>query len=150
MTKKNTPFTTKEAALANRKWFVVDAENKVLGRLAAEVARILHGKHKASSTPHQDDGDFVVIVNASKVKLTGNKATGKKYFRHTGFAGGIKEENAKTLLARRPEQVILQAVQGMLPRGPLGNQMGTKVKVYAGADHPHAAQQPQEMGAFRL
>lgn len=144
-----TTFTTKEAALAERKWRIVDAENKVLGRLAAEVARILQGKDKATYTPHQDDGDFVIVVNAAKVRLTGNKATQKKYYRHTGYAGGIKEESAEHLLARKPEEVILKAVNGMLPRGPLGNQMKSKVKVYAGTEHPHLAQKPTVVEGFR-
>ncbi|TVQ28352.1 MAG: 50S ribosomal protein L13 [Wenzhouxiangella sp.] len=126
-----------------RQWHLIDAEGKTLGRLATEVARRLRGKHKPEYTPHIDTGDYVVIINAEKIAVTGRKMTDKVYYRHTGFIGNLKSITLEKLLARRPERVIQQAVKGMMPRGPLGRAMLGKLKVYAGSEHPHAAQQPQ-------
>lgn len=128
-----------------RDWYVVDATDKTLGRLATELARRLRGKHKPEYTPHVDTGDYLVIINAEKVLVTGNKAKGKIYYRHTGFPGGIKEMSFEKLIDHAPERVIQGAVKGMLPKGPLGRAMFAKLKVYAGAEHPHAAQQPQTL-----
>lgn len=128
-----------------RDWFVVDAAGKTLGRLATEVATRLRGKHKPVYTPHVDTGDYVVIINAEKVAVTGKKASDKMYYHHTGFPGGIKEASFDKLIARKPEKVIELAVKGMLPRNPLGRAMYRKLKVYAGSEHPHAAQQPQPL-----
>jgi large subunit ribosomal protein L13 len=128
-----------------RDWYVVDAQGKVLGRLASEIARRLRGKHKAIYTPHVDTGDFVVVVNAARVRVTGRKATDKMYYRHTQFAGGLKSESFEKLQARRPGRALELAVKGMLPRGPLGYAMIKKLKVYAGAEHPHGAQQPRAL-----
>lgn len=128
-----------------REWFVVDLDEQVLGRAATEIARILRGKHKPIYTPSVDTGDFVVVVNADKVKLTGNKLADKKYYRHSGYPGGIREINAEKLLDKKPEMLIQAAVKGMLPKNKLGRKMFTKLKVYAGSDHPHAAQQPKEL-----
>jgi len=131
------------AADIEKKWIVVDAEGVVLGRLAAEVAKILRGKHKPSYTPHMDCGDNVVIVNAEKVKLTGRKLSDKKFYWHTGYPGGIKERTAGQILeGKHPERVILKAVERMIPRGPLGRQQMKNLRVYPGTEHPHAAQQP--------
>ncbi len=126
-----------------RRWFVVDADDQVLGRLATRVATVLRGKHKAIFTPHVDTGDYVIVVNADKVKLTSGKSQEKIYYRHSGFPGGIKAETFESLRARRPEAIIERAVKGMLPKNRLGRAMGKKLKVYAGPDHPHAAQQPK-------
>lgn len=126
-----------------RKWYVVDAEGKTLGRLAAEVAKILRGKHKPTYTPHQDTGDFVIVINAAKVAVTGKKLLQKKYYRHSGYPGGSRFIGLDWLLERRPEQVIEMAVRGMLPKNTLGQNMYRKLKVYAGAEHPHMAQQPE-------
>ncbi|HQV41023.1 MAG: 50S ribosomal protein L13 [Moraxellaceae bacterium] len=128
-----------------RDWFVIDANGKTLGRLATEVARRLRGKHKPEYTPHVDTGDYIVIVNAEKITVTGNKAQDKMYYHHTGFPGGLKSVSFEKLLAAKPERPIEIAVKGMLPRGPLGRAMLAKLKVYAGGEHPHAAQQPQEL-----
>lgn len=128
-----------------RDWFVVDATDKTLGRLATELARRLRGKHKPEYTPHVDTGDYLVIINAEKVRVTGNKAKNKTYYRHTGHPGGIKEITFEKLIEKAPERVIQNAVKGMLPKGPLGRAMFAKLKVYAGAEHPHAAQQPQTL-----
>jgi len=128
-----------------KNWFVVDLENQVLGRAAAKIAHVLRGKHKAIYTPHVDTGDFVIVLNADKVRLTGNKLADKKYYRHTGYPGGIREITAGKLLEKRPEDVIKKAVKGMLPKNKLGRQMFKKLKVYAGSDHPHAAQQPKSL-----
>lgn len=125
-----------------RDWYVVDAEGKTLGRLATEVARRLKGKHKAEYTPHVDTGDYIVVINAEKVTVTGNKADNKMYYRHSGYPGGIKETNFNKLQAEKPEMIIEKAVKGMLPRNPLGREMFRKLKVYAGSEHNHAAQQP--------
>jgi large subunit ribosomal protein L13 len=128
-----------------RDWYVVDASGLTLGRLATEVATRLRGKHKPEYTPHVDTGDYIVIVNAEKVHVTGNKAQDKIYYSHSGFPGGIKSINFEKLIARAPERVIESAVKGMLPKNPLGRAMYRKMKVYKGAAHPHAAQQPQEL-----
>jgi large subunit ribosomal protein L13 len=127
----------------NREWLVMDATDQVLGRLASEVARLLRGKHKPEFTPFLDTGDFVVVVNAEKVKLTGRKLTDKKYYRHSGYTGGLRMETAQESLAKHPERVIRAAVRGMLPKNRLGRALYRKLKVYAGPDHPHAAQQPK-------
>lgn len=132
-----------KAENVKRDWFVVDASGKTLGRLATEIARRLRGKHKPEYTPHVDTGDNIIVINAEKVVVTGNKAKDKKYYRHSGFPGGIKEINFSDLQKRKPEMIIEKAVKGMLPRGPLGRDMYRKLKVYAGSEHKHAAQQPQ-------
>lgn len=126
-----------------RDWFVVDATGKTLGRLATEIARRLRGKHKAEYTPHMDTGDYIVVINAKDVQVTGNKRTDKIYYHHTGFPGGIKSISFEKLIAKKPEQVIEKAVKGMLPKGPLGRDMFRKLKVYPGPQHQHSAQQPQ-------
>ncbi len=126
-----------------RDWFVVDATGKTLGRLATEIARRLRGKHKAEYTPHMDTGDYIVVINAKDVQVSGNKRTDKIYYHHTGFPGGIKAITFEKLIAKKPEQVIEKAVKGMLPKGPLGRDMFRKLKVYPGAQHQHSAQQPQ-------
>ena len=126
-----------------REWFLVDAENKTLGRIATEIASRLRGKHKPEYTPHCDTGDYIVVVNAEKVTVTGNKAKGKIYYRHTEFPGGLKQISFEKLMDKAPERAIEFAVKGMLPKGPLGREMYRKLKVYAGPEHKHAAQQPQ-------
>ncbi len=128
-----------------RDWFVIDADGLTLGRLATQVALRLRGKHKPEYTPFLDTGDYIIVINASKVKVTGNKAHDKMYYTHSGFPGGIKGESFEKLLARKPERVIENAVRGMLPKGPLGRAMFRKLKVYAGETHNHGAQQPQEL-----
>lgn len=128
-----------------RNWFVVDMEDKVLGRVATEIARVLRGKHKPVYSPSVDAGDFVVVVNASKLKLTGNKLADKMYHRHTGYPGGLRSINAEKLLASKPEELIKKAVKGMLPKNKLGRQMFKKLKVYGGAEHPHDAQTPKNL-----
>ena len=128
-----------------REWFVVDAAEKTLGRLATEVARRLRGKHKPEFTPHVDTGDYIVVVNADKVRVTGNKTTDKTYWRHTGYPGGIKGVSFRDMIATHPERVIESAVRGMLPKGPLGRDVYRKLKVYSGSEHPHTAQQPQPL-----
>jgi large subunit ribosomal protein L13 len=128
-----------------REWLLVDATDMALGRLASEVAQILKGKRKPQYTPHVDTGDFVIVVNASKVKLTGNKLADKKYYHHSGFPGGLKETPLSDLLAKDPRRVIEAAVKGMLPKNTLGRAMGMKLKVYAGTDHPHVAQKPRQI-----
>ncbi len=131
------------AAAIERKWFVVDAEGKTLGRLATEVARILRGKHKPIFTPYLDTGDYVIVVNAEKVKVTGKKLDQKIYYHHSGYVGGMKETTLKEMLAKKPERVMEHAVKGMLPKGPLGRQMYKKLFVYVGPEHKHAAQKPE-------
>ena len=126
-----------------RDWYVVDAEGKTLGRIATEIARRLRGKHKAEYTPHVDTGDYIIVINAEKVTVTGNKAKDKIYHAHTGFPGGLKSTTFDKLQAAKPEMIIEKAVKGMLPRGPLGRAMYRKLKVYSGTEHNHAAQQPQ-------
>lgn len=128
-----------------RDWFVVDATDKVLGRLASEVAKRLRGKHKAIYTPHVDTGDFIVIVNVDKIRVTGSKELDKKYFRHSGYPGGIYETNFRNMQQRFPGRVLEKAVRGMLPKGPLGYAMLKKLKCYAGGEHPHTAQQPKQL-----
>ena len=126
-----------------RKWYVVDAEGQRLGRLASEVATLLRGKHKPTYTPHADTGDHVIIINAEKIELTGNKLTDKMYYRHSGHPGGLKERNAEEMLEKSPEKVLEIAIKGMLPKGPLGRKMGKKLHVYKGAEHKNQAQQPE-------
>ncbi|MFT7559838.1 MAG: large subunit ribosomal protein L13 [Flavobacteriales bacterium] len=128
-----------------RDWYVVDASEKTLGRLAVEIAHRLRGKHKPEFTPHVDCGDYIVVTNAEKVRVTGNKAKNKLYYHHTGYIGGIKSISFEKLMQKAPERALEKAVKGMLPRGPLGRAMYKKLKVYAGEQHPHAAQQPQEL-----
>jgi len=128
-----------------RDWFLVDANGKTLGRLATEVASRLRGKHKAEYTPHVDSGDYIVIVNAAKIAVTGNKFEDKMYHHHTGYIGNLKSVPFKDLIKKKPEEVIQKAVKGMLPKGPLGRKMARKMKVFAGNEHTHAAQQPQPL-----
>jgi large subunit ribosomal protein L13 len=132
-------------AEVRRDWFVVDAEGKTLGRLATEIASRLKGKHKPIFTPHVDTGDYIVVVNAEKIRVTGNKMKDKMYHHHTGYIGNLKSINLEKLLVKAPERVIETAVRGMLPRSPLGRSMMKKLKVYAGPEHKHAAQQPQPL-----
>ena len=129
-------------AVVERKWFVIDAEGKVLGRVAARVASIVRGKNKAIFAPHQEMGDFVVVINADKAVVTGRKAQQKMYYHHTGYPGGLKSENYEKLAARHPAAPLENAIKGMLPKGPLGRKLAKNAKVYAGATHPHAAQNP--------
>lgn len=129
----------------NQDWYVVDAADKTLGRLSAEIAHRLRGKHKPEYTPHTDVGDYIVVVNAEKVAVTGKKAKDKMYYKHTGYVGNLKSISFEKLIERAPERVIETAVKGMLPKGPLGRQMYAKLKVYAGESHPHAAQQPKAL-----
>ncbi len=128
-----------------REWVLIDAENVVLGRLATEVASILRGKKKPQYTPHVDVGDFVVVINADKVRVTGNKVTDKKYYRHTGYPGGLKSETFQEAMEKHPERIVEHAVFGMLPKNKLGRAMCRKLKVYAGSEHPHAAQNPRKI-----
>ena len=128
-----------------RDWYVVDAEGLTLGRMSTEIARRLRGKHKPEFTPHVDTGDYIVVINADKVKVTGNKSSDKMYYRHTGYPGGLKSISFEKLIDHKPEMVIETAVKGMLPKNPLGRAMFKKMKVYAGSEHPHTAQQPQEL-----
>ena len=137
-------FSANEATV-DRQWFVVDAADKTLGRLASEIAHRLRGKHKAEYTPHVDTGDYIVVVNAEKIGVTGNKERDKVYYSHSGFPGGLKSISLGELRERAPERIIEKAVVGMLPRNPLGRQMARKLKVYAGESHPHGAQQPQQL-----
>lgn len=132
-------------AAVERKWYVVDAEGKTLGRLSSEIAKILRGKHKPIFTPHIDTGDYVIVVNAEKVKVTGKKLNQKIYYHHSGYVGGMKETTLKEMLAKKPERVVELAVKGMLPKGPLGRQMYKKLFVYAGPEHKHAAQKPEAL-----
>ena len=131
------------ASEIERQWWVVDASDQTLGRLATRIATLLEGKHKPIYSPHIDTGDHVVVVNAGKVKVTGNKLIQKRYYRHSGYPGGLREESLQALLVRKPELVIERAVKGMLPQNRLGRAMFKKLKVYSGAEHPHQAQQPQ-------
>ena len=130
-------------ANVDRKWYVIDAEGVVLGRLASQVALMLRGKHKPTFTPHVDTGDFIIVVNTDKIVLTGNKLNDKIYYHHTGHPGGLKETKYRDLMATKSEFALKKAVRGMLPKGPLGNKMLKKLKVYAGAEHEHAAQKPE-------
>jgi large subunit ribosomal protein L13 len=136
---------TAKAGQVQQGWYVVDAQDKVLGRLAVQIATRLRGKHKPEYTPHIDTGDFIVVVNVAKLRVTGRKDERKVYYRHTGYPGGLKETNFKKLQAKKPTRVLQLAVKGMLPKGPLGYAMLRKLKVYAGATHPHSAQQPKAL-----
>jgi len=142
---EQTASVSREQGLRARHWILVDATGRPLGRIASRVASILRGKHRPEYTPHQDTGDFVVIVNAAKVKLTGAKGDKKLYHRHSGYPGGIRTTSAGKLLESRPERLIEMAVRGMLPKNRLGRQLFTKLKIYRGAEHPHAAQQPKSV-----
>ncbi len=126
----------------NHQWFLVDAHNKILGRLAAQIAHRLRGKHKPEFAPHMDNGDYIVVVNCEQIKVTGNKQEQKKYYRHSGYVGGLKETTLKTLLEKKPAEVLIHAVRGMLPKNRLGRAMLKKLKVYAGSEHQHVAQKP--------
>ena len=128
-----------------RDWYVIDAEGATLGRMATEIAVRLRGKHKPEYTPHVDTGDYIVVINAEKVRVTGNKAKDKIYHRHTGYPGGLKSISFEKLIDKAPERVVQSAVKGMLPKGPLGRAMFKKMKVYAGSEHPHTAQKPQQL-----
>lgn len=135
-------YSAKEADI-KRKWYIVDAEGKTLGRLATQVAIVLRGKHKPIFTPHVDTGDHVIVVNAEKIHLTGDKVRQKTYYRHSGYPGGLKSETVKDLLARKPSVIVERAIKGMLPKTTLGKHMGRKLNVYVGPTHPHQAQQPE-------
>ena len=130
-------------ALVKRNWFLVDATDKTLGRMASEIAKRLKGKHKPFYTPHVDTGDYIIVINAEKIRVTGSKAEGKMYHRYTGYVGGLKSMSLREMRAKHPERIIENAVKGMLPKNPLGRTMFRKLKVYAGSEHKHAAQQPQ-------
>ena len=130
---------------ATHNWYIVDAANKTLGRLSSEIAKRLRGKHKPEYTPHVDTGDYIVVINAELIKVTGNKAKDKVYYSHSGYPGGLKEITFEKLLAKHPERVLEIAIKGMLPKNPLGRAMYRKLKVYAGTEHPHTAQQPQAL-----
>lgn len=128
-----------------RDWIMVDAQDKILGRLASQIAMHLRGKHKPEFAPHMDNGDFVVVVNVEKIKVTGNKLLDKKYYRHSGFPGGLKEITLRDQLAKKPDEVLRTAVRGMLPKNRLGRQLLKKLKIYAGSEHPHTAQEPKPL-----
>ena len=132
-------------AKIERKWYVVDAEGQTLGRLASEIAKVLRGKNKPVFTPHVDTGDYVIVINAEKISVTGKKLDQKIYYNHSDYVGGMKETTLREMMAKKPEKVIELAVKGMRPKGPLGRSMITKLHVYAGAEHPHAAQKPEEL-----
>lgn len=132
-----------KVADVNRKWFLVDAEGKTLGRISTEIAKILRGKHRPTFTPHMDAGDFVVVINAEKVVVTGKKEDNKRYYRHSGWVGGIRSTTVRELREQKPTEIIKKAVWGMIPKGPLGRKVYSKLKVYAGTEHPHEAQQPE-------
>jgi large subunit ribosomal protein L13 len=138
-----------EEALAQRQWYVIDAEGKVLGRMASEIAKVLRGKTKPIFTPNVDAGDFVIVINARYVKLTGRKLQRKVYYRHTEYAGGIRERTAEKMLQTKPEDLVRLAVKGMLPKNRLSKRLVTKLKVYAGPEHPHKAQKPQPLAVGR-
>jgi large subunit ribosomal protein L13 len=140
----NRTYSAKEKEI-EKKWFIVDAKDKVLGRLASEVARRLRGKHNPVFTPHTDTGDYIIVVNAEKIRLTGDKLDKKMYYRYSGYMGGLKEISARKQLAKKPEELIKHAVKGMLPKNSLGRRQGKKLKVYAGPEHPHEAQQPEPL-----
>ena len=135
----------KEQALSQRQWYVIDARGKILGRMATEIAKVLRGKHKPIYTPNHDAGDFVIVVNAREIKLTGAKLDQKVYYRHTEYPGGIRERTAAQMLQERPEELVMFAVKGMLPKNRLSRRLVTKLKVYAGPEHPHVAQKPQPL-----
>lgn len=134
-----------KAGEIERGWYIVDAEDQVVGRMASQIASILRGKHKPQFTPHVDTGDFVIVVNAEKVRFTGNKETKKEYFQYSGYPGGERLTTPEEMRKRKPDFIVHNAVKGMMPKGPLGRQMIKKLKVYAGPDHPHTAQQPKEL-----
>ena len=134
-----------KAETADRRWLLIDAEGQTLGRLATQIASILRGKHKAEYTPHVDTGDYVIVVNADKIVVTGNKEAQKVYRRHSGYPGGMKEVSYQDMKAKHPERILESAVRGMLPKNSLGRQMYRKLKVYSGPDHPHAAQEPVQI-----
>jgi large subunit ribosomal protein L13 len=140
---KTTYMATRADALAARRWYLIDAQGKVLGRLACQIANILRGKNNPSFTPHQDTGDFVVVVNAAGMRLTGGKLHTKVYYRHSGYPGGVRTRSAARELSEHPERMLYEAVRGMLPKNRLGRRLVTKLKVYRGEEHPHTAQQPQ-------
>ena len=135
----------KQEALSQRRWYVIDGQGKILGRMATEIARVLRGKHKPTFTPNQDAGDFVIVINARGVKLTGAKLQDKVYYRHTEYPGGIRERSAAEMLQIKPEELVRLAVRGMLPKNRLSRKLVTKLKVYAGPEHPHGAQKPQPL-----
>ena len=145
-----TRSTSRADAIANRRWFVVDLDEQTLGRAAARIAHVLRGKHVPSYTPHIDDGDYVVVVNAEKVHLTGRKWADKIYYHHTGYIGGIKGISAQQMREKHPAEIIRKAVKGMLPRGPLGRAQLRKLKVYVGSEHPHTAQRPEPLDLSKL
>ncbi|MDY0274228.1 MAG: 50S ribosomal protein L13 [Desulfomicrobium sp.] len=132
-----------KASELSRKWYLVDAKDKVLGRLATEIATRLRGKHKPEFAPHMDNGDFIIVINADKIKVTGQKLSQKMYYQYSGYVGGLKETTLQDMLIKKPEQVIFKAVRGMLPKSALGYQLISKLKVYTGTEHPHQAQQPE-------
>jgi len=138
-----------QVARASRRWFVANAEDQILGRLASQVASVLRGKTRPSFSPHVDAGDFVVVVNAAKVRLTGAKTSQKQYIRHSGYPGGVRRARADEVLQKQPTRVVREAVVGMLPKNRLGRRLATKLKVYAGPDHPHVAQRPSPLPAVR-
>ena len=138
-----THFQTREEALQNRKWILVDAENKIVGRVAAEIAAILRGKNNPAYAPHNDDGDFVVVINAEKIKFSGNKEVDKLYHSHSGYTGGIRTDTVAELREKKPEEILRHAVWGMLPHTALGRQQMKKLKIFIGSEHTHSAQQPQ-------
>ncbi len=142
---EQTKSVSHESALRGRRWVLIDASERALGRVAARAASVLRGKHRPDFTPNQDAGDFVVIINAAKLKLTGDKLESKLYHRHTEYPGGVRTTTARRLMETRPERLLEMAVRGMLPRNRLGRRLFTKLKIYRGADHPHAAQQPQQL-----
>jgi len=142
---RSTRSPSAEEAKAGRRWYVADASGQVLGRLATRVAATLRGKHRPTFAPHVDAGDFVIVVNARGIRLTGKKLTDKRYYRHTGYPGGIRSLTAEEMLAKHADRVVRQAVEGMLPKNRLGRQLASKLKVYVGPEHPHEAQQPQQL-----
>jgi large subunit ribosomal protein L13 len=142
---EQTRSVSRESALRARRWMLIDAGERPLGRVAARAASVLRGKHRPDFTPHQDAGDFVIIINAAKLKLTGDKLETKVYHRHTEYPGGVRTTTAGRLMETRPERLLEMAVRGMLPKNRLGRRLFTKLKIYRGADHPHAAQQPQQL-----
>jgi large subunit ribosomal protein L13 len=139
---KTTYMAKRADALAARRWYVIDAQDKVLGRVASQIANLLRGKHNPTFTPHQDTGDFVIVINVAGLRLTGNKAETKVYHRHSGYPGGVRMRVAGRELQERPDRMLRQAVEGMLPKNRLGRQLATKLKIYTGQEHPHVAQQP--------
>lgn len=142
---KSTSMLTREEALSARRWFLIDARDQSFGRVASEAAKLLRGKGKPAFTPHVDCGDFVIIVNAAEIRLTGRKADGKLYYRHSGYPGGIRSKTAGERREKEPGELMRDAVEGMLPKNRLGRRLATKLKVYGGAEHPHAAQQPVQV-----